>query len=122
MTQSIMEWTASPTMSWIDFDVRLKGDNIISQLAFVVLLAAKFDGEITPRGGSFKRGDGYVFGSLRVDFENRERQQDAKAHCSGHLDGNGVVNASYVGALENADPGLRQARSLRERIGSKKSN
>lgn len=115
-----MEWTASPTMSRIDFDVRLKGDEIIRQLAFVVLLAAKFDGEINPQSGSFKRGDGYVFGSLYVVFKDRETQQNAKAHCSGHLDENGVVNASYVGALEYADPGLRSAESLLKQISDKK--
>ena len=120
MPKSIMEVTpgSNPNRQsyWIDFDVKIDGDHILTQLGFVVLLSAKFDGAITTEGRRFQHGDGFWYGTVRLKFDSYEAREDAMAHCRGHLDPQGRVNKNYVGALDYADRGARLASSLLNRV------
>jgi|ERR1700722_291959 hypothetical protein len=122
MTTSIMTFDAAERRKDIDFDVRLSGDDLDDQLAFIILVMLRFGGEITEVGPRFTRGDGRRFGAIRVHFPNYESWDGARAHCYSHLDENGVVNATYRGALDHADPGRGQAAELKERLLKARSN
>jgi hypothetical protein len=122
MAVSIMTFIAELRRLDIDFEVRLKGDDLDDQLAFIVLVMSRFRGEITHVGPHFTRGDGKRFGAIRVHFPNFEFWDGAKAHCYAHLDENGVVNASYRGALDHADPKRRQSSELKRRLLEAESN
>jgi hypothetical protein len=116
MTKSIMRVSFSDRSRRIDFSIRLSRDAIIDQLGFIYLVSAKFDGTIETDGTTFVSGDRKKFGSARVLFDKYEDWDAAKSHCSGHLDADGCVHSSYLGALSKADPGQRQAKSLHQAI------
>jgi hypothetical protein len=122
MATSIMTFVAAFGRNDIDFNVRLKGDDLDDQLAFIVLVKMRFDGEITGIGPHFIRGDGKKFGMITVSFPNYVSWDDARAHCNSHLDENGVVNTSYQGALDRADPGRRESTELKRQLLAAGSN
>ena len=122
MTASIMTFHAAEGRKDIDFAVRLSGDDLDDQLAFIVLVTLRFGGEVADVGPRFTRGDGKRFGAISVRFPNYESWDGARAHCHSHLDENGVVNASYRGALDRADPGRGQSSDLKEKLHKARSN
>ena len=115
MSQSIMTYIKSQSHR-IDFSVRISGNDLIEQLAFIYLVSMRHDGEININKRRFKRGDGKVFKLISVQYKDFSSASDAMSHCNGHLDDDGCVNSTYVGALQRADPGLRTARGMYEEV------
>jgi hypothetical protein len=105
----------------IDFYLDMKATDIIDQVAFIILVSRRFNGKVD-EPSRFRRGDGKDMGCIFVQFADFDTWDGAKAHCDGHLDRAGQVQASYVGALERADPGLGQAHALLKRLRARKSN
>lgn len=106
-----MECTFGDRGNRIRFEIPTNAPDILDQLAFIVIISLRYNGEISDPS-KFKRGDGKRWVGLEMKFSDFEHWSDARAHCSGHLDERGCVNRSYVGALERADPGLRMARTI----------
>jgi hypothetical protein len=119
MTKSFMQWhdemRGPKGTHFIEFNVLLAGDEIEEQLGFVYLLSAKFDGELKTFETTFQNDSG-TFGSVRIVFDDSKNWDDAKAHCSGHLDQDGCVMKNYVGALKRADPNGRETRNLVQKV------
>ncbi len=126
MTQSQMEMfpqsAPGENSYWLDFHIRLDGNEILEQVGFLVLIAAKFDGKVEAGQTKFEGGDGYLYGSAQVSFDNWKDWDAARAHCGNHLDREGCVHQNYVGALNRADPGGRMAKKLLGEIERAKRN
>jgi hypothetical protein len=61
------------------FGLRLKGDDLDDQLAFIVLVSLRFDGEITRVGPQYISGDNKRFGDITVRFPTYEKWDGARA-------------------------------------------
>jgi hypothetical protein len=110
-----MEFHAAERANRIDFSLEGGALDILDQVAFIVLVSLKFSGDVSGID-TFTSGVGTRMWAVTLQFENYDSWDSARAHCYGHLDAQGRVNASYRGALPRADPGLRQAEALLLRL------
>lgn len=96
----------------IDFILDLNTSDVAEQVAFVVLVSRKFDGEICDIAAVSADGEAGV----SLQLKNHESWDAVRGHCFGHLDNVGHVNTSYRGALACADRGLKATKALLVRL------
>ena len=96
----------------IDFILDLNASDVVDEVAFIVLVSRKFDGEISDISVLSEDGEEERRALVRLQLKNHESWDGVRGHCSGHLDKAGLVNASYRGALERADPGFGATKTL----------
>jgi hypothetical protein len=113
MARPAMDVTMQPQSRRIQVHIDLKAQDVLDLFAFVLLVAAKFDGKLGPIGRFHRQWKPSVYyASLDITFDDAIKWADAKNHCANFLDDEGHVRSSYRGALDACDPKRTQSEDL----------
>jgi len=108
-----MKYKTQPLSKIINFEIGASGRELIDELAFVHLIAMKFDGEEFHASCSFAEKQKLYFFKLR--FPSANICSSAEAHCKQSLTETGDIVDDYRKALDTADPRRMMASIIKER-------